>query len=49
MASSRGPAASRAAGPVFLSSRKPARVVATTDLCPVTGPRVSFTRTGTSV
>ena len=37
--------AGRRAGPVFLASRKPARAVATIDLCPVTGrARLSYRR-----
>ena len=37
--------AGRRAGPVFLASRKPARAVATADLCPVTGrARLSYRR-----
>jgi hypothetical protein len=37
--------AGRRRGPVFLASRKPARAVATADLCPVTGrPRLSYRR-----
>jgi integrase len=37
--------AGRRCGPVFLASRKPARAVATTDLCPVTGrARLSYRR-----
>ena len=37
--------AGRRAGPVFLASRKPARAVATADLCPITGrARLSYRR-----
>jgi integrase/recombinase XerD len=37
--------AGRRRGPVFLASRKPARAVATADLCPVTGrARLSYRR-----
>ncbi len=37
--------AGRRHGPVFLASRKPARAVATADLCPVTGrARLSYRR-----
>ena len=44
-----GVLAERRAGPVFLASRKPARAVATIDLCPVTDrARLSYRRAAES-
>lgn len=41
--------AGRPAGPLFLTSRQPARVIATADLCPVTGrARLSYRRAAES-